>query len=241
MKLFNIVDENKKEIITVVGAGGKTSFINYLVNYYRKYLKVLSTTTTKIYKPQEENYDTIIMLNDNENSRKIKNNSATVCGKYIDKDNKIVGLDFDELKRIIPNFDLIFIEGDGSKKKKLKGWREDEPIVYPYSTKTIGILDITAYNLDIKEENIHRVKEFKKLIEEYNSKTSINNLKDIILHKNGIFKNAKGEKILFINKVENSYYERLTISLIKEINKEIHNISIFYGSIKEDTIKEVRR
>ncbi|HBF4979705.1 TPA: putative selenium-dependent hydroxylase accessory protein YqeC, partial [Clostridioides difficile] len=39
MELSNIIKKN--EIITVVGAGGKTSFINYFANFYRDKLKVL--------------------------------------------------------------------------------------------------------------------------------------------------------------------------------------------------------
>ncbi|MDX5709315.1 putative selenium-dependent hydroxylase accessory protein YqeC, partial [Clostridioides difficile] len=56
MELSNIIEKN--EIITVVGAGGKTSFINYFANFYRDKLKVLLTTTTKIYVPND--YDNII-------------------------------------------------------------------------------------------------------------------------------------------------------------------------------------
>ncbi|MGL6106641.1 selenium cofactor biosynthesis protein YqeC [Romboutsia sp.] len=239
MELYKIVEKNKNEIITVVGAGGKTSIINYLADYYRNELRVLLTTTTKIYVPQKESYDCMFMVKDNKNIELNKESSVVVCGKHINYENKIIGLDFNDLISLTPQFDLVLIEGDGSKRKKLKGWRENEPLVYPKSTKTIAILDITSYSLDIRDENIHRLEEFKKLTQINSTKVTITNLKDIVLNEQGLFKKAKGKKILFINKVEGTYYEDLAEKLIKEINKEKHDISIMYGSIKQGTIKEV--
>lgn len=225
---------DKIEIITVVGAGGKTSFINYIANKYKDKMRVLITTTTKIYVPSKNSYDNIHMLDEDRKIIISKDLGITVIGKHISKEKKIVGLDFKELEQLIPKFDLILIEGDGSKKKKLKGWNDTEPVVYPKSTKTIGILDITSYDMLINDENIHRLKEFKEIIKNNNSKVDMNKFIDIILNENGLFKNAYGEKILFINKVENDENEKIAKQLISKINEHKHNLTIVYGSIKND-------
>ena len=34
------------------------------------------------------------------------------------------------LDEIIHYFDIVIIEGDGSKEKSLKGWRDSEPVIY---------------------------------------------------------------------------------------------------------------
>ncbi len=121
MNIDNILKVNKNTIITVVGSGGKTSFINYLSNYYKNRFKILLTTTTKIYVPGYINKENIFMtkyqdvLNSNDYD-------ITVIGKYINKEEKIVGLSFDGLDKFTPNYELTLIEGDGSKMKKLKGW-----------------------------------------------------------------------------------------------------------------------
>lgn len=228
---------DKIEIITVVGAGGKTSLINYIANKYKDRVKILLTTTTKIYVPSKDLYKYIYMLDENETIDIYADLGIIVIGKFINKEKKIVGLDFDNLKHLTPKFDLILIEGDGSKKKKLKGWNDAEPVVYPKSTKTIGILDITSYDMPINDENIHRLKEFKEIIKNNNSKVDINNFIDIILNENGLFKNAYGEKILFINKVENEENEEIAKQLISKINEHKHNLTIVYGSIKNDYFK----
>lgn len=125
MELSNIIEKN--EIITVVGAGGKTSLINYFANFYRDKLKVLLTTTTKIYVPND--YDNIIITIDGTVIPSICH-GITVCGSYINNENKLVSIDSSILDEIVDQFDLVLIEGDGSKRKKLKGWNAKEPVVY---------------------------------------------------------------------------------------------------------------
>lgn len=236
MILGEMLDIKKGQIVTVVGAGGKTSFINYFTRYYKDKFKVLLTTTTKIYAPTDERYKDIYLI-DNKNILEIHSNGIIVCGKYINEENKIIGLDFKELDLIIPKFDIIFIEGDGSKRKKLKGWNKLEPVVYENTTQTIGIVDITSLGMDINEENIHRLNEFKKLVSKSEGAINILDIKNVVLNPNGLFKNARGKKILFINKVENTYYETLSKKLISEIKKDNSEISIFYGSIKKKEFK----
>ncbi|MCC0683657.1 MULTISPECIES: selenium cofactor biosynthesis protein YqeC [Clostridioides] len=235
MKLSDIIEEN--EIITVVGAGGKTSFINYFADFYRDKLKVLLTTTTKIYVPSD--YDNIILTIDGTAIPSICH-GVTVCGSYINNENKVVGINSSILDEIVDKFDLVLIEGDGSKRKRLKGWNDGEPVVYHKSTKTIGILDITSFGMNINEENIHRLDIFKKIasVDTYNissnSTVSLENLKNIVLNPNGLFKNYSGKRVLFINKVENEKYKNLAIKLIKNIKEYESEIEIFYGSIKQN-------
>lgn len=233
MNLIKILEPNDK-IITVVGAGGKTSFINYFAKYYRYRCRVLITTTTKIYLLNKNTYDNLFMTKYNIELPVINSFGITVAGRYINKENKIIGLDFYEINNIENNFELILIEGDGSKKKNLKGWKYYEPVVYPKTSKVIGIVDITAYGMDINDNNIHNLKEFLKITNSNKDKVSLSHLKNIILHKDGLFKNAPKDKVLFINKVENKNYKNIAKELIKLIKYENSDISIFYGSIKEN-------
>ena len=62
-------------------------------------------------------------------------------------------------------------------------------------------------------------------------------MKKIILNSNGLFKNSIGTKYLFINKVENNYYEDKAIELVNLINKDNKNIKVFYGSLKNTNFK----
>lgn len=240
-ELIDLINISKNDIITVIGAGGKTSLINYIASECKNNMSVLLTTTTKIYVLDKDLYGEMYMLDEISNIKdKIKNvkNDITVIGKHINKENKIIGLNFNDLDNLTLNFDLILIEGDGSKKKKLKGWNDTEPVIYKKTSKSIGVIDITSYNMDINDENIHRLHEFKNLTMNDDKKVSLKTLENIVLNKNGLFEKAIGEKILFINKVENNYYEDLAIELIKSIKKVNCDINIIYGSIKNKVFKE---
>ena len=234
--LKKLLEIKEKDIITVVGAGGKTSLITYLTKEFSSDYKVLLTTTTKIYLPKKSDYNNMILID--ESNTLIINKGITLCGKYINKEKKVVGLNFNELDNILNKFDISFIEGDGSKRKKLKGWREDEPLVHPMTTKNIGIVDISSFNMDINNENIHRLDKFLSICGNYTDKVNLENLKNIILHKDGLFKNSVGEKILFINKVDNEKREELVDKLISMIKKEDESIKIIYGSLIKNFYKE---
>ena len=165
MNLIDTFKINNKDIITIIGAGGKTSLMFSASSLLRNDYKVLVTTTTHIYIPDNNLYDKIIMLThfENENYNNILQNNKNgvyVIGSHIVNNSKIKGLTFDMLDKITPYFDVVIIEGDGSKEKSLKGWNDNEPVIYPKTTKTIGIVDISSIGIDINEENIHRVDKF---------------------------------------------------------------------------------
>ncbi|RDC50893.1 putative selenium-dependent hydroxylase accessory protein YqeC, partial [Acinetobacter sp. RIT592] len=77
-----------------------------------------------------------------------------------------------------------------------------------------------------------------KICGEVESRITLENLKNIVLNKNGLFKNSIGEKILFINKVDNEKREELVDKLISMIKKEDESIKIIYGSLIKNFYKE---
>ena len=241
IKSFNI---NNKDIITIVGAGGKTSLMFSASSLLRKNYKVLVTTTTNIYVPDEKLYDEMIMLSEikDDNYKNIiekSKNGVYIIGNYIENklgENKpkIKGLNSKILDEISPYFDIVLIEGDGSKEKPLKGWKDDEPVIYNKSTKVIGVVDISSIGLEINENNIHRLDKFINIINDNKSqKVILEHLKNLALNKTGLFNGYKGEKILFINKVEKSKNNQDATLLIEKIKNENHlYINRFiYGSI----------
>lgn len=234
--LEKLLEIKKNDVITVVGAGGKTSLITYLSKQLSSKYSILLTTTTKIYIPKSSDYNNIILTDKSDTF--ILDKGITLCGKYINEEKKVVGLRFEELDELINKFDISLIEGDGSKRKKLKGWRDDEPLVHTKTTKNIGVLDITAYDMYINDKNIHRLDKFLQICGKCSNKITLDNLKNIVLNRDGLFKNSVGDKILFINKVDNEIRENLANELISMIKKEDNNIRIIYGSLIKNYYKE---
>jgi probable selenium-dependent hydroxylase accessory protein YqeC len=201
---YNSLNIKKNDVISIVGAGGKTTLMFTLAKESKqKNLKVLLLTTTKIGIPRKQDYDFIdftgnLFINKNKFTPGIYINAPLVKNK-----NKVDSTDISKLKNQTSKFDLILIEADGAAKKSLKAWEDYEPVIPEFTTKTIGIIDISSVDKEISEINIHRIEKFLKLTNsKIGDKITINHLKIIIESEKALFKNSKGEKILFINKVE---------------------------------------
>lgn len=206
MKLSRIMSLEKNDIVSISGAGGKTSLMFFLSQELRKSHKVLITTSTKIYAPEKGMYDYLVL----EESKEFpvcnmyhSSNGVYVIGRKVNEENKLEGISKGYLNNIASSFDYIFIEADGSKRKPVKGWNEFEPVVYENTSKTIGVLDIQVTGKKADESLVHRVDKFLELTSlEENQIIKLEHLKVVVLEENGLFKNALGKRILFINKVE---------------------------------------
>lgn len=206
MKLNEILDIKENAIISIVGAGGKTTFMYSLAQEFRNDNKCLVTTTTKIYVPKKGQFDYMAIGAQEFNKFKYNsNNGIYVYGSTINDENKLIGINPQELLYNISHFQYVLIEADGSKRKQIKGWNNYEPVICTATTNTIGILSIEAIGKEINEDNVHRVKEFKKITNtRSNEIISENDIISLIFHPEGLFKGSKGEKILFVNKVESN-------------------------------------
>lgn len=227
---FNI---EKKSIITITGAGGKTTLMFLLSFELSKVGKVMVTTTTKIYTPKKSQFEKMYI-----GSKEIigENKNIFVAGKE-KKDKKLIGLDYDEIESLKKDFDYILVEGDGSKEKFLKEWNDTEPCIPNFSTIIIGVVNLDVIELDLIEKNIHRFELFKKRYPKFiNKKADINFLKEYI--KNGKFfgENKIAKKYIFLNSVDGekkAEKEKITKEL-QEIFKN-EDFKIIYGSLKNYT------
>lgn len=234
MKLKDLVGLRKGDVVSIVGAGGKSTLMYSLAEELRGESRVLVTTTTKIFMPERGQYDFIITSQDS-CGRFYKGNGIYVYGKAVNNENKIVGLDENILEGKIPFFDYILIEADGSKRKPIKGWNDTEPVVIIKTQKTIGVISIEVIGKEINEDNVHRVEKFMDITNsKKNELITIEHLASLIFHRRGLFKDSKGEKILFINKVEGQKAVMLAYRLLDCIKEDSGKYidKIIIGSLK---------
>ncbi|WP_411681193.1 selenium cofactor biosynthesis protein YqeC [Clostridium thailandense] len=214
MKLKDLLNLNRGDIVSIVGAGGKTTFMYSLAEELRNESKILVTTTTKIYMPEKKYYD-FVSIGEGSFDKFNNHNGIYLYGKCVNSENKIIGLNENVIDNKLSYFDYILIEADGSKKKPIKGWKDDEPVVINNTKKTIGIIDIEAIGKEINNDNVHRLEKFINITKmKENDLINIAGLVSLIYHKKGLFKDSKGEKILFINKVEGLGKRELAYKLI---------------------------
>lgn len=218
--VFKIKD---KDVVSIVGSGGKTTLMNYLAKEFNK-RKVLVSTTTKIRIPSQDFYD-FIAFNKEEADiiKNINNKGIYVLGSKI-KDNKLESFDLEYMKSITDNFDIVFLEADGSKEKYIKGWNETEPVILDNTTITIGIINLEILGKLVNENNVHRVEQFMDLTgAKFNDVIKKEHLIAVIKGEKGLFKNSKGRRILLINGVKDNQTRKIaneiTEAILKKYNK----------------------
>ncbi len=233
MDFLNCLNLKDNDVVAFNGAGGKTSLIFKLAFEAKSAdKKVLVLTTTKMYMPSKNQYDFIDMKGEIFSDIEIGEKGIYLNAPFDDKINKIVSTDILLLKDRVYDFDLILIETDGAKEKPLKGWNEYEPVIPDFTTKTVGIVDIQAIGKTIDENNVHRLDIFCNLVgAKKGDKVIVEHLKKVIKDKNGLFKNSKGEKILFINKVESIIDKKNVDELVKDLNMRFTAGSVKNGEI----------
>lgn len=199
------IDLNKDKVITVVGAGGKTSTIFELGNELSNLNKKTIITTTTHMKLDKD----FLLIDEDfniENLKKIlqKNNLIKIGKK--ESDYKVKSLDEDTLKRCIDISDFLLIEGDGSKQLPLKAPKDNEPVIIQETDLVIGLIGFDSLDKKI-EETCHRPELVSKLLHK-NIKENINifDLVEIIKNKNGLKKNVNCKYKVIINKVDKLEY-----------------------------------
>lgn len=228
--LLEILDIKKTDIISITGSGGKTSLMFYLAKKLKTKGSVLVTTSTKIKLPRKNEADFIYKSFDQ--YQKPVSNDIIVLGEYINKKNKLKSLGFDKILQIKNDFDYILIEADGSRNLPLKYWKSYEPVIYDFTTKTIGIFPINLLGRKIDQSFIYNFKDFKENIR--GDFVDEKMLED--LTKSGIFKDFEGQKYIFLNKAEDYINEAKDIS--NYLNKKFKDLKSFYGSIYKEEFYE---
>ncbi len=198
------IDLNKKQLITVTGSGGKTTLVEDMAEELVENGKtVLIATSTKIFYPGRESSITIL---NPEILKSIKFKKADIIygGKEITVDNKIAGFDREVISEIFmnDNIDFILVEGDGSKKKPVKGYAYFEPVIPQETEILISVLGMNSLGLEVNDENVHRVEEFMESTGLKKGDTiECKDLFKLFVHSNGYFKVKAKINFIILNRV----------------------------------------
>lgn len=224
-KRLEIIEGDKK-VISIAGGGGKTTTMKRLARELAEEgRKVLVTTTTAMMMPEEGDYDFFLTEEEIREDHSILKNSAesgkitVLIGSMVRIDKvKGVEMSFIDKMKDMNIFDHILIETDGARRKPIKAPREDEPL-NPYTTDlVIGVVGLDSLGKKIEEENVHRVEIFKKILGIQDEKFIDEEIvAKLVLHPQGLFKNASGkEKVLILNKADDL--------ILRERGERIRNI-----------------
>jgi hypothetical protein len=100
-------------------------------------------------------------------------------------------------------YDLVLIEGDGSRGLPLKAWAAHEPVVPPFTTATVGVMPLRPLGQAASDRFIHRFPLFTALSGASEGEPlGPGHLVRVITGNRGLFTAARGKKILFFNQID---------------------------------------
>lgn len=197
------------EVISFVGAGGKTTSIRRLAGYLKSQgKKVLCTTSTAINIPEEGSYDAYFLGSLGEEYRP-QEASVTYYGQY-ERSQMLRNQDLEALEQIIARdlFDYILIEADGARRKPIKAPRDGEPVIVDKTSITLGLVGLDCLGKKI-EDTVQRPEIFAQILGlNLNHVLEAADIIALARHEQGLFKDFRGKKILLLNKVKEGQLEK---------------------------------
>ncbi len=232
------LDLNIPELISVVGAGGKTSTMFKLAQELRALgKKGLVTTTTNIAFSETSQADHLILdgLKDIFFLSRVETGTIACLGSGVLNDKgKLKGIDREFVDEIYQKhlFDYVLVEADGSKRRPIKAPAHYEPVIPRETTRVIGVIGLDALGKAITEDYVHRPLLFcwitgKKMGDTIDRKCLI----DLILSEDGLFRNApqRCRRYAVLNKADHTDREqeaRIAIQELLQLGAPIHGFII---------------
>jgi probable selenium-dependent hydroxylase accessory protein YqeC len=162
MQLREALGVRDGEMVSLIGAGGKTTTLLQLAKELRDAgKKVLVTTTTKIFKPSKPHVDRLFIVEDVDallrEATKLDAPLIIGAGSKLDQD-KLIGLPPRWLDEIgtKKHFDAVLVEADGAASRLFKVPSEFEPVVPATTGLTIWIFSIKVLGKPLDANWVHR-------------------------------------------------------------------------------------
>ena len=137
---------SKDHVISMVGAGGKTSLLYWMANYYsKKNVKTLVTTTTHVYQPMEG-----YVSGEKELLERWAQHQYAVVGEVADE-HKLTMLPNGQLRKYMALAEISLLEADGAKRMSCKVPNENEPVLVQECDIVIGVMGLDVVGRPLKE------------------------------------------------------------------------------------------
>jgi probable selenium-dependent hydroxylase accessory protein YqeC len=211
--LIESLDLRAREVISLVGAGGKTTLMFRLA---RELLldgkKVVTTTTTKILEPVPGETAFLFVDSDEEKLKQFvlehldQYRHITIAREKLES-GKLKGVSsglVDELW-VSHEMDTMIIEADGAAGRTVKAPREGEPVIPSNTTLVIAILGVDGVGMTLNEEHVFQPERVSKMTGiPKGKKLTEEALAILTTHPEGIFKGAPSSSriVAFLNKVD---------------------------------------
>jgi probable selenium-dependent hydroxylase accessory protein YqeC len=239
MNLIQAFEIGPKEIISLVGGGGKTTLMYALAKELSdKGNRVITTTTTRIFPPEISQSPLLIIDNNDESLRnKVINNIHTYKHITIANANIIPGklkgisLSLIESLSILEDINYIIIEADGAARKPLKAPNATEPVIPENTTLLIPVIGVESIGKKLNDETVFRSEIASTLLKvPVNSIITAKLIATLITHPQGITKGCSSNSriVPLLNKTDllpsQEKAEELANEILNRNHPQIHRV-----------------
>ncbi|NWF91278.1 MAG: putative selenium-dependent hydroxylase accessory protein YqeC [Syntrophaceae bacterium] len=202
-----------REVISLAGAGGKTTLMFRLAReLFLEGKKVITTTTTKIFEPASGETAFLFIHPREEEIRKFvgqhinEYRHLTIASERLGS-GKLKGISSDLVDSLwgLKEIDFIIVEADGAAGRPVKAPRQGEPVIPSVTTLVVAILGVDGLGMKVNGENMFQAERVSRLtgIPEGSEMTE-EGMAVLMTHPEGIFKGAPSSSrvIAFLNKVD---------------------------------------
>jgi len=157
-----------RELIAVVGGGGKSTFMRALAEEARSTgRRAIATTTTKVRVAEAKAIGRVVYCRgDNLVSEDF---SCRRTGLFIGREGveagKIGGIEPESADILFSKYplDFLIVEADGAAGKPLKAPTAHEPVIPSYTTLVIAVVGLEAIGRPVSEESVFRMERFESV------------------------------------------------------------------------------
>jgi molybdenum cofactor cytidylyltransferase len=250
MKLQKAFDIHPGDVVSLVGAGGKTSTLIALGHELAEAgLRVVATTTTRIGVDQLDlmPYATLLDEGLGHLSLALGENRFVFLYSQV-RGSKVIGVDVDYISRLLDSVDsdVLLIEADGSRGLPLKAPKAHEPVIPHETTLAIPVASLAVLGQPLDDEHVYNVEAIEErygfgIGNRIKSPWVAQVLRDEELGLKGI--PARARVCALLNQTPPTGYLRARGRMIAQFMLRSHRIqSVALGSVRAaDPIHEVQR
>ncbi len=203
----------EREVISLVGAGGKTTLMYRLAKeLYLGGKGVVTTTTTKILEPKPEENNFLFIDPD---EKKVKNfvlghldqyRHLTIAEERLES-GKLKGISADLVNELwsLDKINTVIVEADGAAGRPVKAPRKWEPVIPTATTLVVAILGVDGVGKELNEENVFHPEGVSRITGiPIGEKLTDEATAVLVVHPEGLFKGAppSSRVVAFLNKVD---------------------------------------
>lgn len=168
MKLSHALQIHSGDVIAFVGGGGKTTAMFQLANELAPHMRVLTTTSTRIFAAQIKRSPVHITFNSEQqtvadilpqlDAAIAAHGQTLLIGQVDPEGGKAFGLPPQIIDTLAASghFDVIIVEADGSRMRPLKAPAVHEPVIPGCTTLVVPVAGLDVLGQPLSDATVHR-------------------------------------------------------------------------------------